>query len=102
MIRRIALEKNGINLNEYARNLLAENIPDLPEMDSGKRNLVELIELAHSYASNSDAALEQAFPDLTNEDIDLSEAIGMYRRFAVEATDVLGRYSGAAALMSAT
>jgi 7-cyano-7-deazaguanine synthase in queuosine biosynthesis len=100
LIRRIAFEKNGVILKEYERDLLAEDIPNLPETDDGKRNLVEIIEFSQMFVSATDAALEEGFPDLISDQIDKPKAIKMYRRFANEATSVLKNYSGPAALFS--
>jgi Queuosine biosynthesis protein QueC len=98
LIRRISFEKNDIATDTYARDLFSENITGLPETDEGKRNLVELVEFAQAFATKPDAALEEMFPDLINEEIKISDAIAMYKRFAGEALDVIARYKGPAAL----
>jgi 7-cyano-7-deazaguanine synthase in queuosine biosynthesis len=100
LIRRIAFEKNGVQLKEYERDLLNEDIPNLPETDDGKRNLVEIIEFSRMFATATDAALEDDFPDLISDQIDKPKAIKMYRRFADEATSVLKKYSGPTAVLS--
>jgi len=95
LIRRIAIEVHGQYLAEYARDLLAERVADLPADDLGKRNLVELAEFVAWFGgSHSDARLEETFPDLYNEHIDRTQAIQMYRRFAIEAQTVFARYPG--------
>jgi 7-cyano-7-deazaguanine synthase in queuosine biosynthesis len=102
LIRRIAFEKNSVKLSEYERDILNENVPSLPETDDGKRNLVEIVEFAHMFASGTDAMLEESFPDLISAEINKPQAIAMYRRFADEARTVLKKYSGPAALLSGT
>ena len=94
LVRRIALEHNGIVLAEYKRDLFRESITSLPEDDDGKRNIVELAEFSHTFATQSNAAIEMLFPDLISPDFDKALAIGMYRRFANEADAVLRKYAG--------
>jgi hypothetical protein len=94
LVRRIALEANGLRLKEYARDLLSENVGDLQPDDDGKRNLVELAEFAVAFRTYSAADLEMLYPDLINETIDRPLAIAMYKRFADEAVAVLGNYRG--------
>lgn len=100
IVRRVALEINGIVLNEYKRDLFAvPNILALDEDDEGKRNLVEFTEFAYAFLTKPEANLLDLFPDLINSSFDSKNAISMYRRFAVEAETVLRRYVGPAALL---
>lgn len=101
LIRRVAFEQNGVVIPEYERDLLSEDIQTLPETDDGKRNVVEMIEFSEMFSRASDAALEEAFPDLISDQIDKENAIRMYRRFAGEATSVLKKYPGCAVLFGA-
>jgi 7-cyano-7-deazaguanine synthase in queuosine biosynthesis len=100
LVRRIAFESNNIVLAEYKHDLLAQDVPNLPEGNEGKRNLVELTEFVHAFASRTDAELEGLFPDLISTDFDRTAAIKMYRRFAVEARTVLSKYPGPAKLLA--
>jgi len=100
LVRRIAFECNNIVLAEYKHDLFAQDVPNLPEANEGKRNLVELTEFAHAFASKRDGELEGVFPDLISTDFDRTAAIAMYRRFAVEARTVLSRYPGPAKLLA--
>ena len=102
LIRRIALESNNLLWKEYQRNLLVENIKALAEDDEGKRNLVDLLSFAYTFSLASSAELEQRFPALINEDIDLLKAIAMYKRFAKEAAAVLKGYKWITELMPAS
>jgi hypothetical protein len=88
LIRRIAFEQNGILLSEYKRDLFAEDIVALGVDDEGKRNVIEIAEFARAFLSFTDADLLLQFPDLISTDFDQGAAIGMYRRFAVEARTV--------------
>lgn len=93
LVRRIALEANGIKLVEWSRDLLDENIGSLSEDDIGKRNLLELCEFViHFGGSASDTDLMLRFPDLISAYFDQEQATAMYRRFATEALQVLGSY----------
>ena len=93
--RRIALEANGLNFNEYQRDIFSETIGNKSETDTGKRNLVELIEFVKHFdsisAQNKNAFID-LFPDLVNEYIDQDLAIQMYARFAKEAFRVFKGY----------
>lgn len=99
LVRRIALEANGLKLKEFARDLFAESIGALGPNDEGKRNLVELAEFALAFRTYSAADLEVLYPDLINESIDRPKAVAMYKRFAEEALAVLGTYSGVRPLL---
>lgn len=99
LIRRIALECNGLKLAEYDRDLLSEDVITLPADDKGKTDLVELAEFVHAFATLGDSELEYNYPDLINRKINRVEAVAMYRRFAAEAWEVFGRYPGVAKIM---
>lgn len=94
LIRRIAIEANGVQLNEYRRDLLSENIAQLNVIDEGKRNFIELAEFVRSFESMvSQAEIEYTYPELRNPYIDANKAVDMYHRFAVEARAVMNNYS---------
>jgi 7-cyano-7-deazaguanine synthase in queuosine biosynthesis len=99
LVRRIAVERNGLKLLEYARDLLALNIGDLPEDDEGKRNLVEVIEFALNFRSMTVTDLQINYPDLFSPYFDMNAAVGMYKRFADEALGVFRQYPGVASLL---
>jgi 7-cyano-7-deazaguanine synthase in queuosine biosynthesis len=99
LIRRIAIEHNGAAVNEYARDLLSEDVSALPPDDEGKRNLVELAEFIGLFRANRNRAeMEHLFPELVTTKFDAGQTIDMYRRFAGEAVGVLGRYPSLAFL----
>jgi 7-cyano-7-deazaguanine synthase in queuosine biosynthesis len=100
LVRRIAIEHNELKIPEYDRDLFREDIAALVDGDTGKRNLVELAEFIARFDSTTpEAALLVEFPDLINEQVDSSQAISMYRRFAGEARHVLSSYSLLGALL---
>lgn len=99
LIRRIALEANGLKLAEYARDLLSEDVTVLKEDDEGKRNLVELAEFSLAFKSGSPTDLQYLYPALINLHFDMDAAIAMYKRFADEAFAVMNRYAGVKKLL---
>jgi 7-cyano-7-deazaguanine synthase in queuosine biosynthesis len=94
--RRLALETNGVSLDEYKRDIFRENVGVLAPDDNGKRNLIDLLEfIAHFDGPRSitdENELSFAFPELFNRFVDRTKAIAMYRRFAKSATGVLKSY----------
>jgi 7-cyano-7-deazaguanine synthase in queuosine biosynthesis len=92
LIRRISTEYNGLKLDEFARQLLDEDINKLNFDDEGRRNLTELAEFAKNFELFNDTEIEFNFPDLTSPYIDKEEAIDMYRRFSSETRSVLSNY----------
>jgi len=93
LIRRIALESNGVSLPEYGRDLLGENIAQLSADDDGKRNLVDLCEFINNFkASHSLAELQLLFPELATDSFDVGRVVKMYKRFAAEALTVFKSY----------
>jgi hypothetical protein len=93
LVRRIAVEAQGIEVAEYQRDIFREDVGGLPSDDEGKRNLMDLLEFVYLFNSGaSQASLEHSYPELVNEQIDAVLAVDMYRRFAAEAYSVLKRY----------
>jgi len=93
LVRRIALEHNGLRLDEYRRELFGEDISTLSADDGGKRNLNDLGEFIGRFGQPaSDTDLFQHYPELADAHFDTDAAISMYRRFAAEAVAVLRRY----------
>ncbi len=101
LVRRIALEFNGVEDREWSRDLFTQDIAALPESDTGKRNYVELAEFVRNFGSTAtDADLAFRYPDLVSEYFDQCQATGMYRRFAAEAQSVLAKYPSAARIIA--
>ncbi len=94
LIRRVSLEKHGLRLDEYSRDILVEDLSSLPTTDDGKRNLTELLEFVRQFdGSRTTQELVVTFPEVLNPPIDPDKAIDMYKRFAVEAKEVFGQYT---------
>lgn len=95
LVRRIALESNGVSLKEYQTDLLKTDVAKLDADNDGKRNLVELCEFVNMFHENySLAKLQEKFPELVTESFDASKTVEMYRRFSSEALSVFKHYSG--------
>lgn len=95
LVRRIALEANGLVIHEFQRDLLALDIAQLESEDTGKRNLSDLVEFVNHFAHDElRRSITETFPELLNGTFDAGRAIEMYTRFASEALDVLNRYPG--------
>ena len=103
LCRRIALEANGINLPEYHRDLLVEKVGRLGADDLGKRNLIDLCHFIALFEGPNRLRSEQdvcyEFPELFEREINKSEVIEMYRRFAREGFAVLKKYKTLKALL---
>lgn len=93
LVRRIAIEAQGVKVAEYQRDIFSEDVGSLPPDDEGKRNLMDLLEFVYLFNSGaSQASLENWYPELVNGQIDAVRAVAMYRRFAAEAHSVIDRY----------
>lgn len=100
--RRVALEINGIKLDEYSRDVLAEDIEQLPYDNNGKRNLTDYLEFAFSFhryspAKKNDLMLQ--FSDLYNDFFDSDQAIDMYSRMANDVYSVMSKYPNISKLL---
>jgi 7-cyano-7-deazaguanine synthase in queuosine biosynthesis len=100
LVRRIALESHGLNLDEYQRNMLVEDLPCVDADDDGKRNLCELGEFISTFeTSRTQAEFEQLYPELLHSALDSEKTIAMYQRFADEARSVLDKYPTVASVL---
>jgi 7-cyano-7-deazaguanine synthase in queuosine biosynthesis len=104
LCRRVALETHNISLNEYERDLFAEDIAGLAPDDLGKRNLIDLCGFVSKFSGPHKIASEEdlrfAFPDLLFDDtLKVPETLKMYTRFAKEATQVFRRYPRVVAII---
>ncbi len=99
LVRRIALEYHGQDPTAYARNLLSENVGNLPPDDEGRRNLVELCEFSLYFERRSDPELMDHWPELYSQCLEAGATIAMYRRAARETRAVLSRYAGLTPLL---
>jgi hypothetical protein len=99
MLRRMAIESNTEDKTIYARDIWQENIKELPPLDEGRRNIMDLIEFAHLFETRSNEELMSEFPELYSENINSAEVIHMYRRFAAELREISNRYPKMAELL---
>lgn len=93
--RRIALEHNGIKLNEYGTDLFKQKIEKLPNDDEGKRNIGDFLGFIttfnETYKRNPSELLYH-FPELINEYFDYNQACAMYFRMTEQAFSVFENY----------
>lgn len=92
LIRRISTEYGGLNIPEFARDLLNEDLDKLKTDDEGRRNISELAEFSKTFAIFNDADIEFNYPDLISRYFDQEMAVKMYRRFAQETRAVFNKY----------
>lgn len=99
IIRRMAIEVNGTDSTSYGRDLLRSDVKALAGDDTGRRNLIDLIEFVTAMKGRTDDEVKVRWPELFSEAVDAPRTIEMYRRFGTEAETVLARYSGVATLL---
>ena len=99
-VRRIAIEHSGPDATAYARDPWTEDIGALPADDIGRRNFVDLAEFVVRFGTATNEELMSEFPELISDTFDTIGVIDMYRRFAAEARDVLGRYPATSVFLS--
>lgn len=93
--RRIALEYNDINLNEYAHDIFRMDIESLNEDDDKKRNLVDYLEFVSKFKKVTDInknELMMEFPELYNSALDRDSALKLYERVAKQSFHVFKKY----------
>lgn len=93
LVRRIALETNTTSPTGFSKDLFGSNLCELDESDTGKRNLADLLQLVLTFLEeSSELRLCETYPELISTHFDTGRMIGVYRRFASEAMEVLGSY----------
>jgi 7-cyano-7-deazaguanine synthase in queuosine biosynthesis len=93
LIRRIAVESNGVHFDEYARDIFSEDIASLKPDDEGKHNITDLGDFINIFEKRvSKSEILDKHIDLINPFIDVDKAINMYRKFAKEARSVFNSY----------
>lgn len=91
--RRISLEWNGKSFDEYKTDLFSENLGELDQNDTGKRNIVDYLEFISNFDGNkTDEELTFEFPELFDSMINQDEAIKMYQRLFDQSMEVLSNY----------
>jgi 7-cyano-7-deazaguanine synthase in queuosine biosynthesis len=93
IVRRIALEANGPTAREWARDIFREPLRKLGEDDTGKRNMIELLEFVVTLSdARSVTELTMSFPELRHPSFDTAKAAAMYQQFSKEALAVFENY----------
>lgn len=93
--RRISIEYNGLQFDEYVKDLFNSDVGNLDETNTGKRNLVDYLEFISRFktltpATKNDLVFE--FPELFNKAIDQDAALQLYHRMALQSYAVLDKY----------
>jgi 7-cyano-7-deazaguanine synthase in queuosine biosynthesis len=93
VLRRISVETQGVELDEYQRDLFREDLSGIDPDDIGKKNVVELAELVRTFTTRlSQSEYEDLYPDLISRDFDAPRTVDMYCRFAAECQGVITNY----------
>lgn len=93
IVRRIALETNGPTAREWVRDIFCEPLRRLGDDDTGKRNMMELLEFVVTLAeAKSVTELTMQYPELQHPSFDATKAAAMYQQFSKEALAVFENY----------
>lgn len=93
--RRISIEYNGQNFNEYANDIFNLDMNGLVDTDDKKRNLIDYLEFISKFKTVSAAnkvSLMAEFPELYNPDIDSDMALQLYKRVSAQSYAVFDKY----------
>ncbi len=93
--RRIALEYNGIKLNEYHTDIFKTDINSLSDDDSGKKNITDYLEFITRFkkvTAQNKLDLICSFPELINPSFDENEALKLYERVSQQSFNVFKKY----------
>lgn len=93
--RRIALEYNGIKLDEYHIDIFTQDISSLTDEDTGRRNLTDYLEFITRFKkvdSQNKLALICSFPELINPEFDSEAALQLYERVSNQSFKVFKSY----------
>lgn len=93
--RRIALEFNNIQFNEYANDIFSSDLNSLSDTDDKRRNIVDYLEFITRFKNLDEARKSELlfeFPELFNNSFDTEEAILMYGRVSNQSISVFQKY----------
>lgn len=93
--RRIAIEFNKINFNEYAHDIFATDLNTLNDDDDKKRNLIDYLEFISKFKKVTKAnrnELLNEFPELYNPAFDTDEALKLFERVSAQSFEVFKKY----------
>jgi 7-cyano-7-deazaguanine synthase in queuosine biosynthesis len=93
--RRIAIEFNKINFDEYAHDIFNIDLNTLKDSDDKKRNLIDYLEFISKFKkvtkSNRNELLNE-FPELYNTAFDTDEALKLFERVSYQSFEVFKNY----------
>ncbi|MDX2191504.1 MAG: 7-cyano-7-deazaguanine synthase [Bacteroidota bacterium] len=93
--RRIAIEYNGLKVNEYHTDIFTTDINTLADDNTGKRNLIDYLEFIIRFkevtAQNKDELICE-FPELINPSIDEDQALKLFERVSQQSFKVFQSY----------
>ncbi len=93
--RRIAIEYNGLKVNEYNTDIFKTDLATLGDEDTGKKNLIDYLEFITKFKKvtlQNRAELISDFPDLINPSFDEDKAINLYERVSQQSFEVFKNY----------
>ena len=93
--RRISLEFNNIEFDEYVHDIFRMDLSTLSDTDDKRRNLVDYLEFILKFKDVTEAnksKLLSEFPELYNPSFDQNSAIDMYKRVAKQSFEVFKKY----------
>lgn len=99
-VRRIAIESAGDDQTRYARDPWSIDLERAGPEDVGRRNFADLAEFVKRFEVATNEEIMSEWPELYSRNFHADEVIDMYRRFSIEAREVLGRYSSLQAFLS--
>lgn len=93
--RRIAIEYNGMTVNEYQHDIFNTDLNTFSNDDDKKRNLIDYLEFVSKFKkvtkSNENDLLNE-FPELFNEAFDKDLALKLYERVSAQSFSVFKKY----------
>jgi 7-cyano-7-deazaguanine synthase in queuosine biosynthesis len=93
--RRIAIEFNGISINEYQNDIFNTDLNTLSDDDDKKRNLIDYLEFVSKFKKVTKANqndLLNEFPELYNPAFDKDAALKLYERVSAQSFEVFKKY----------
>lgn len=93
--RRIALEYNGLKLNEYDVDIFKADLNNFDDENTGKKNMIDYLEFITKFKKvtpQNKAELICDFPELINPAIDEDKAIKLYERVSQQSFKVFQNY----------
>lgn len=93
--RRIAIEFNGIFVNEYQCDIFNTDLNTLGDDDDRKRNLIDYLEFVLKFKNITEANqndLLNEFPELYNPAFDRDLALKLYERVSSQSFEVFKKY----------